>query len=465
MMNVIKMAITAAALVISFSAGAVTLNPKGVGEVLIYPYYSVRNGHNTYYSIVNSSDQAKAVKLTFHEGLIGAPVLSFNVYLAPRDVWAGVLTAVDSSHAGHVGEPSVEHVSVDNSCSPFLNKAGQEFLPFGFDPNDANQSMERSTHGYMVVHELGEVSGASAAAIEPDNMGVPANCDMLSDAWNFGYWTTDPTTDISNPTGGLYGSAMILNITGGYSMGLDAVALDGFWQGPGMHIEPGIPSPDLSHAAPVSVVQGPSGLVSLPWDQGIDAVSAVLMNNAMINQYDINTFLAGQTEWVINYPTKSFYTDHPVTPQLPFTQTWDGATACETLTIEWFANNTLNQPSQGADVCHAVNFIEVLSEGEAAGNQSRLLGANDFTTLNTVDAQGEGYHGWIQATNSSNNNLINANGTVLAGLPGIGLAAKKYTNSSAANGLLAVYADFVKPAVKTSQASDFIFADGFESTP
>ena len=465
MMKTVKVLLLVVSLLVSLSSAAVTLNPKGVGEVLIYPYYSVRNGHNTYYSIVNSSDQAKALKLTFHEGLNGTDMLSFNVYLAPFDVWSGVLTAVDSTHAGHEGEPSVEHVTVDQSCSPFLYITGQEFLPYSIDPSDTNQSMERSTHGYLVVYELGVVTGASAAAMEPDNTGVPANCDALSDAWSSGYWFNDPNTDINDPTGGLYGSAMILNITGGYSMGLDAVALDDFWQGPGMHTDPGLPIPNLSHAAPVSVVSGPSGLVSLPWEEGIDAVSAVMMNKTMISQYDVNTLLSGLTEWVITYPTKSFYTNQPATPQLPFTDSWDGTSACEALAIAWYANNTLAQPSLGADICHAVNFIEVLPEGEAAGNQSRLLGANDFTTLNTIDAQGEGYHGWIQATNSNTNNLVNDNDTILAGLPGIGLVAKKYTNSSAANGLLAVYADFVKPTTKTTQASDFIFADGFESIP
>ncbi len=41
---------------IPHSAGAVSLNPRGVGQALIYPYYTVNKNQDTLVSIVNTSD-------------------------------------------------------------------------------------------------------------------------------------------------------------------------------------------------------------------------------------------------------------------------------------------------------------------------------------------------------------------------------------------------------------------------
>ena len=54
-------------------AEAVYLNPDGLGQVLIYPYYTVRTKaavapFDTYLSVVNTTNSAKAVKVRFLEG-------------------------------------------------------------------------------------------------------------------------------------------------------------------------------------------------------------------------------------------------------------------------------------------------------------------------------------------------------------------------------------------------------------
>src|SRR4029078_12287723 len=68
-------------------AGAVNLNPDGLGQVLIFPYYPVRGGHGTVLSAVNPHDEGKAVKVRFLEGYNSREVLDFNLYLSPFDVW------------------------------------------------------------------------------------------------------------------------------------------------------------------------------------------------------------------------------------------------------------------------------------------------------------------------------------------------------------------------------------------
>ena len=72
-------------------ANAVNLNPDGLGQVLIYPYYTVNGGNSTLVSIVNTTEFGKAVKVRFVEGYNSREVLDFNLYLSPYDVWTGAV--------------------------------------------------------------------------------------------------------------------------------------------------------------------------------------------------------------------------------------------------------------------------------------------------------------------------------------------------------------------------------------
>ena len=72
------------------SAHAVHLNPRGLGQVLIYPYYTV-NHQQTLLSVVNSTPNGKALKLRFREAYDGREVAGFNVYLGPFDSWVGAV--------------------------------------------------------------------------------------------------------------------------------------------------------------------------------------------------------------------------------------------------------------------------------------------------------------------------------------------------------------------------------------
>ncbi len=80
------------------AADAVMVNPNGLGQVLIYPYYTVRSpagaglaSYNTLLSIVNTTTSTKAVKVRFREGKASAEVLDFNVFLSPLDVWTAAV--------------------------------------------------------------------------------------------------------------------------------------------------------------------------------------------------------------------------------------------------------------------------------------------------------------------------------------------------------------------------------------
>ena len=86
------------------AAEAVNLNPEGLGQALIYPYYTVRNGangfaYNTLLSVVNTTSSAKAVKVRFLEGKNSKEVLDFNLFLSHEDVWTATVVATATGAA------------------------------------------------------------------------------------------------------------------------------------------------------------------------------------------------------------------------------------------------------------------------------------------------------------------------------------------------------------------------------
>jgi len=202
---------------------AVHVNPEGTGQVLIYPYYSLHNGLNTTYSVVNTTAAVKAIKVRFLEGQNSREVLDFNVYLSEYDVWTGVIGPWTSGISGHVGEESGAHASSDNSCAPRLNKSLQEFLPYEIDKDAPNNDLVRSREGHFEVLEMGEVTGAHAGAATHVG-GVPSNCQFLTDSWNGGAWAGNPNTDMLPATGGLFGAASIYGVEEGFNVSYDAVA-------------------------------------------------------------------------------------------------------------------------------------------------------------------------------------------------------------------------------------------------
>ncbi|MDX1554774.1 MAG: cell surface protein, partial [Xanthomonadales bacterium] len=76
---------------IAGTAQAVNINPDGLGQVLVYPYYTSRGGNQTLLSVVNTTEDAKAVKVRFLEGYNSREVLDFNMYMSAYDVWVAAV--------------------------------------------------------------------------------------------------------------------------------------------------------------------------------------------------------------------------------------------------------------------------------------------------------------------------------------------------------------------------------------
>ena len=179
-------------------ANAVNVNPDGLGQVLLYPYYTARGGNDTLISVVNTTSSAKAVKIRFLEALNSREVLDFNIYMSAFDVWtAGVF---DLEALGQGDGPGI--ITGDTTCTaPYIFGDGggvQEFVDFGFsvDPeettegNDTNdggpQGIERAASGYIEIIEMGTIAEESTVegwVTHSQDTGVPADCDSVVDLW------------------------------------------------------------------------------------------------------------------------------------------------------------------------------------------------------------------------------------------------------------------------------------------
>jgi hypothetical protein len=359
---------------IASTAQAVNLNPDGLGQVLIYPYYTVNatadgESNITVLSVVNTTEEAKAVKVRFNEGQNSQEVLDFNLYLSPFDVWTASVQlkeGVKIDATGAIGTAPVLNTD-DTSCTvPDLAALTAEggFYPDGIPfqrfklddtgtPGVFEPVFTRGTEGHFEMIEMGVVTdetegSASAATHIPVSGGAitfPADCDQLNQAWTGGvvspvgsnYWILDPTVDMAPPSGGLFGGAAIINVAGGAMFSYDAKAING-WSDDlfdtqdvprALHSEPGSELPSLNSGnqfeATVFLDNGET-LTSGELDRPVDAVSFLFMHDQIINEYVTDNRVQGATEWVMTFPTKRFYThtrdSDSLVPLAPFTEMW-----------------------------------------------------------------------------------------------------------------------------------------------
>ncbi|MCA1780526.1 MAG: hypothetical protein LC637_14450, partial [Xanthomonadaceae bacterium] len=218
-------------------ANAVNVNPDGLGQVLLFPYYTARGGNDTLISIVNTTERGKAVKIRFIEALNSREVLDFNIYMSPYDVWTGAVSA-----AGEGGKIA----TADTTCTvPPLPAGGVDFLTFELD-DGGPAGAERTASGYIEVIEMGTMlpvptadPGLTGPVIPWSTKhvnGVPRDCSIPVAAWTEGSglpWIDGDSTfgfDTEiGASGGLFGSASIVNPASGTMFSYNATAIDGFW--------------------------------------------------------------------------------------------------------------------------------------------------------------------------------------------------------------------------------------------
>ena len=455
------------------AANAVNVNSDGLGEVLLYSYYTVEDGKDTYVNITNTTDNTVAVKVRFVESMNSQEVLDFNLYLSPYDVWVGTVTA-DGTGA--------KVTTDDKSCTvPAIPANGQAFRNYQYQGSTYHtgkggpQGLDRTRTGHIEVIEMGVVyngvdqySAFTPAKWATHVNGVPASCGALAAAWNTGgVWRSDQTVAVSSPLGGLYGSGIIIDVDGGTEVSYDATALDNFSSSV-LHSRPGSILPNLDSGEPDFNLPGAG--VDFFADSSRDAVSAVLQKAVIANDYVTVSELDATTDWVVTFPTKSLYVAewiptaqgavdsvNSASPE-PFTNFWTSApvggvagSACEPMSITYFDREEdalvpddldfSPQPpaAPGFALCWEANVIGINGSSVLGGgyNHSNLdlafekgWMAFDFTgsVLNTGVSPARTYY-----------REIDTSAGYIQGLPVIGFAASQLVNGDV-GGLLSNYA-------------------------
>ncbi len=367
---------TVATLAATSDAHAVHINPDGLGQLLFYPYYTVRNGNVTAMSIINTTSLTKAVKVRFLEGKNGREVLDFNLFLSPTDVWTGVVLPTSDGARLETGDNSCVTPSDlfgdaaglirnDAAVRPINAFSNSQYTGANVD-NPVQGALDRTREGYIEVFEMGIVVDATMAgfikhAQSGSGVGRPANCSAL-DAYE-GQSTAAlpavklPGNYLASPGGGLTGRASIINSATGINFTVDITALDGWWAplmpAPGNvpYSAPGVTTPSTSLQAGIDTVSyavitaNPiagvkPGVVRAVWATPREAVSAVLMRNGVINEFITDAGTVSKTDWVITMPTKR---DSIVVgrgfPNRPFSNNFANETetgSCDSYTLDIF---------------------------------------------------------------------------------------------------------------------------------
>jgi hypothetical protein len=282
------------------SVEAVNVNSDGTGQVLIYPYYTVRTvgagaaPYNSLLSVVNTNASAMAVKVRFIEGKNSREVLDFNLFLSAKDVWTAAVVPVGTG-AGVL--------TTDASCTvPKVTSTPVPFVNFAYVGDGGGDDLSRTTEGYIEIIEMGPIDEKSTTETGVTHVAGVPTCD--------GTGSTDAKAAINgnSPIGGLFGGVSLVNVLAGVDIGQNAVALDNF-RDTGKYDLPGDIKPDLQDVNPPvavlfdgQVVRSASGFAT-----NIDAISALFMMEHVYNEFVLDTATKSGTDWVLTMPTKRYY--------------------------------------------------------------------------------------------------------------------------------------------------------------
>ena len=449
------------ALGVTGAADAVNINPNGLGQALIYPYYTVNadtpgNAYNSLLSVVNTTNSAKAVKVRFLEGKNSREVLDFNLFLSKYDVWTAAIVPLTNGGAG-VTTKDKSCTIPDNSTLTFPVIA--EFVNFayvGSNDDKGGSGLDRTKEGYVEIIEMATYPTYTCTAIEVTHVGgVPGCAGTFSDA--------QALTDARSASGGLFGGISLINVSAGTDFTEDAVALQRFNRGPIYFFANDI-HPQLTDSSPKTSVVFAAEVhkVIFPNDLGVyiskwptptyfaaDTVSAVLMHDRVMNEYVLDAATKSGTDWVLTFPTKRFYVNVGTgsAPKL-FQRNFNGtAGACDDVVLNIYDREEKTTstpvtfspppPTSTTSICWEANIITF--------NNSNVLASKNVANINTTNQNGWLKLGFTTSTNPVLHKLGNQTNTThvfsptfistglsktYLGLPVVGFAVQSFTNGT-----------------------------------
>lgn len=415
---------------------AVYVDPDNVGQVLVFPYYTVRNdnagnAYNTLISVMNTSADAKAVKVRILEGMNSREVLDFNIYLSPFDVWVASIRA--TATGAEIISPE------DRTCiAPRQLTTGASFRNALLNEGGGIPSgTDRTREGHIEMIEMGTIIAGTATFNNINHTnGVAGNCAALVTADTTGAVANDINFTYTDD-GSLSGNATIINVQSGTEYSYDAIALDS-WRAIGstnVWSFAGSTLPSLEQVDPISEVFFRGQAVVTDWSASplaIDAVSAVFMHTNVMNEYILETSTNSGTDWVITMPTKRFHvlSGLSVDQRAPFTNVFAGPNgSCEDISITAYDRDEVSTVitdfsppiTVGTALCWEANVLTF--------NNSNILGS---TLVANLDVEHE--NGWANVgftgTSAVNFGLDSFIDEQYFGLPVAGFMAHDYVNGT-----------------------------------
>jgi len=346
------------------SAHAIYQDPNNLGQALIYPYYTVNNDpagnpFNTFVSVVNTTTDAKVVKVRFREGKASEEVLDFNLYLSPNDVWTGAVvpSSTDTTSAGHL-------VTADLSCTnPPIPAGGIDFRNYQYvgDPV-AHDAVDRTREGYAEMFEMAVIDPTTAvwtAVVHQFGSGGAPACGSIVTGNPAGGGAVAAAA-VFPPTGGLSGTGTLINVTSGRDTMYNADAF-GAWSLLATYSEIGNDLPNFSATSPASsVVNDPSKnrVYFSTWSSttqsgltvtaGARAAASTMMHDNVINEYILDAATGSNTDWVLTFPVKRLFV-HGTAAITPFTTALSKTGACETISVTYFNREEVGASPAGVD--------------------------------------------------------------------------------------------------------------------
>lgn len=466
-------ALASIVLAAALPCSAVRLDPSGLGQALIYPYYTTRAPGGSEWifltSLVNTRAKPKVVKLRVREGRHARIAFEANVYLGPYDMWTGAIVAAASGSAN-----AARILTNDVSCTdPPIPTGGIELSAAAFtglSADGAGTDADRTREGFLEAIEMGTLSGATAAAVAASSSLVPFNCGAVVGPGK--------ARSIEAPEGGLSGTGYLINVNTTLTSTYDAIALADLTQD-AFYSDVGAPGTDFDspQVVALSVVSVPASeatgfgassqgyLLRSTWARGVDAVSAVLMRSELTNEFVMDDATRSTTDWIVTLPTARFYTDG-ATATAPFTSRFSATGACEptsiatrsreqqipyALTCTVYNFDECPHPDSPAPVCWASNalswiYLRDRSQFDwGAGSSSLFFGSTSLAAYHFT--QGLTMHGFATMamdsvpghalTSLPGSTAIDlATGNVIAGahrfagLPAVGFAAFSFVNGN-----------------------------------
>jgi hypothetical protein len=455
-------------------ASAVNLNPDGLGQVLLYPYYTVNAGQQTLLSVVNTTDVGKAVKVRFLEGYNSREVLDFNLFLSPFDVWTANVFSLSDGGAPGAGAGIF---TTDNSCTaPAFTTTGATGLPTGVGyqaflnyayagsnsdtgPTDTNRTRE----GHFEMISMADIVAGSDLSVDTTHVNsVPPGCSHAEADF-------EADDAFVAPSSGLFGAAAVVSVGEGTFYSYNADALDGFTAveletGTGS-LQPSLNSVnDAGGGTATSFVFNDGVLLTSIYPlatQAIDAVSSVFEASNIYNEYESNANGSVGTDWVVNFPTKRFYVDEGtfgMTTVIPPFEHLFGAVetgndlglSCVVIGITIFdrEENTSTPTGCGfspcppgqppSSICHETNVITFDGTGTAS-----ILGSTLTANILPIGTAGWASLGLTSASAIKPHVMrASTNGNVFSGLPITGFEAVNFVNGNLTSNGVSVLSNY-----------------------